>query len=271
MTQILTFPNVTGTGTTHIGGIARDPHTGFYMILTDPAAAWATEGADLTGDHLLIKYNPLTSCTLWTMNLTTVTHEKYGGFQDVETDRRGNTYVVGTFPGTILLVDKYGREIKGWYLPSPFPTPVPGVPFTKRGFGGLAAVPGTNICYDPIGDHLCKQLGRLIRAAPGERPWRRRCRPGCCITIPTPFICRLNMAGKKKWERAEYLGTVAVEYPVDEEFPQGGVPVAVTQIGPESLYVILAFGDFPWVERAGGRRRFPMPDITREVEALLRK
>ncbi|KAK1773117.1 hypothetical protein QBC45DRAFT_447134 [Copromyces sp. CBS 386.78] len=141
MTQVITYPGITNTGTTHIGGVARDPFTGLYTILTDPAAAWATEGADLRGDHLLIKYIPLDHRTLWTVSLTTVTKERYGGLQDVETDGRGNTYVVGTFPGTVLRVDKHGREIKEWYVPQPFPEITQGVPFAKRGFGGLAAVP----------------------------------------------------------------------------------------------------------------------------------
>ncbi|KAJ4386906.1 hypothetical protein N0V85_007929 [Neurospora sp. IMI 360204] len=104
ITQILTFPGVTNTGTYHIGGIAFDPLSNLYTILTDPAAAWATEGGDLSGDHLL------TNHTFWTLNLTTLTHERYGGFQDVETDRRGNTYLAGTFPGTILRADKHARQ-----------------------------------------------------------------------------------------------------------------------------------------------------------------
>ncbi|KAK3948411.1 hypothetical protein QBC32DRAFT_197443, partial [Pseudoneurospora amorphoporcata] len=94
ITQVITYPGITNTGTTHIGGVARDPFTGLYTILTDPAAASATEGADLRGDHLLIKYNPLDHRTLWTVSLTTVTKERCGGFQDVETDGWGNTYVV---------------------------------------------------------------------------------------------------------------------------------------------------------------------------------
>ena len=292
MTQILTFPNVTGTGTIHIGGVAWDPYSGLYTILTDPAAAWATEGGDLSGDHLLIKYNPTTSRTLWTLNLTTVTGERYGGFQDVETDRRGNTYVVGTFPGTILRADKHGRDITKWYLPSPFPTPpVPGVPFKKRGFGGLAAVPGTEILLSNDGDG---QIYRFDMRSRKGNPVAVPISPKVlyndtdAIYLPPKYggkvllvaswgsgvqVLRTTKADDKMWERAEYLGTVAVRYPVDEEFPQGGVPVAVTQIGPEGLYVILGFGDLPWVEGtvAGGRRRFPMPDITREVEALLRK
>ncbi|KAK3347765.1 trichothecene biosynthesis enzyme [Neurospora tetraspora] len=271
ITQSLTFPGVTNTGTYHIGGVAFDPLSNLYTILTDPAAAWDTEGGDLRGDHLLIKYNPITNHTLWTLNLTTLTHERYGGFQDVETDRRGNTYVVGTFPGTILRADKHGREIKEWYLPDPFPTVTPGTPFAKGGFGGLAAVPGTEILLSNDGDG---QIYRFDMRADRGHPVAVPITPKVlyndtdAIYLPPKYGGSVLLVAShgsgvqvlrsrdKRWERAEYVGTVEVEYPRDEEFPQGeGVTVAVTQIGPSGLYVILGFGDLPWVEerwRAGG-------------------
>ena len=38
-------------------------------------------------------------------------------------DTKGNSYVIGTFPKSILKVDKHGRRIEVWYPPQT-PTPL---------------------------------------------------------------------------------------------------------------------------------------------------
>jgi hypothetical protein len=51
-----------------------------------------------------------------------------------------------------------------------------------------------------------------------------------------------------------------------------GVTAAV-QMGSNALYIIDVFFADPWVPglTAGNRTLFPMPDITEQVEALLKK
>ncbi|KAK0745497.1 hypothetical protein B0T18DRAFT_367179 [Schizothecium vesticola] len=281
MTQVLEYPGVSHTGDLHIGGLAWDPFTGLYTILTDPAAAWATGGADVSGTHLLMKYNPLTKQTLWTLNISTVSHERYGGFQDVETDRRGNTYVVGTWPGTILRADKRGKAIKEWHVPRPL------APTTQKGFGGLALVPESDILLSNDGDG---QIYRFDTRDEVGRPVLVPMRPrvlyadGDAIYLPPRYggsvlLLASHLGGiqvlrskDRKWTAAEYLGTVP-----NRKGPlyEGGVVVAAVEVGktPGSIYMIEGFWDAEWVPGtvAGNRTRFPMPDITREVEALLRK
>lgn len=65
------------------------------------------------------------------MNLTETTKGTYGGFQDVEFDRDGNVYVVGTFPSSILRVEDNGTKVNEWFNSNGN--------HTVNGFQGLAA------------------------------------------------------------------------------------------------------------------------------------
>jgi hypothetical protein len=49
------------------------------------------------------------------VNLTETTQGVYGAFQDVEFDGRGNVYVVGTYPSSILRVEGNGTRVNEWY------------------------------------------------------------------------------------------------------------------------------------------------------------
>jgi len=276
--QVLEIPGTSHTGSQHIGGVAWDRHTGLVTILTDAAAPWETSGANVSGDHLVIKYDAVRKETLWTANLSDVTHEFYGGFQDVETDRRGNTYVVGSWPGTVLRVGRGGRGVKPWYLPVPMPKT------TEVGFGGLAAVLGTEVLLSVDGKgglwrfDMREEMGRPV-AVPVVGEVRYKFNDA--VYLPPKYEGRvlLNAVGPdgvqvfrssdKSWRRAENLGTIP--HRKGPEY-NGSVVTAMVQIGePGAIYTILGFWDLPWVEGtvAGNRTRFPMPDITGDVEALL--
>jgi len=288
MIEVIEYPGVSHTATYHIGGVAWDPYSGLYTILTDPAAPWVPDafGVDVRGDHLLMKYNPKTRKTLWTLNMTKTTHEKYGGFQDVETDLRGNTYVVGTFPGTILRADNKGKAITPWYLPPP---PFP--PTTKKGFSGLASVPNTDVLLSADGDG---QLYRFDMRLPKGIPIKVPISPNVLYTnldgiyLPPKYDGTILLisdwiAGTqvlrskdKSWKKAEYLGTVPTP---DGPLINGeGFQVATVQVGPNTkdggkIYVVLGFLGDPWIPGgiAGPRSLYPMPDITVQVERLARK
>lgn len=278
VTEVLDFPGTSYTGSQHIGGVAWDPHTGLITILTDSARPWETSGADVSGDHLLIKYDADRKKTLWTLNITDLTHKRYGGFQDIETDRRGNTYVVGTWPGTLLKADAQGKTIEAWYLPDPLP------PTTQAGFGGLAVVPGTDILLANNGD------GRLylfdMKDGKAGKPVLIPVTPDVRYTfndavyLPPRYDGRvlLNAVGPngtqvfrskdRTWRTAEHLGTIPNQA---GPLHNGSVVTATVQIGDSSVYTILGFWDTPWVPGtvAGNRTRFPMPDITADIDALL--
>ena len=256
--------------------MAWDPYTGLITILTDAAAAWATNGADISGEHLLIKYDAARKKTLWTLNITDLTHERYGGFQDVETDRCGNTYVVGSWPGTILRADKHGKAIKNWYVPEPLP------PSTNKGFGGLAVVPGTDILLSNGAD------GKIYRfdmqqevGAPVEVPMRPEVLCGFtdAAYLPPRYRGRVLLvacgtegiqvlrSADGKWKSVEHLGMI----PGRGVGPyEGGFVTAAVQVG-DGIYMVHGFGDTPWVEGtvAGNRTSFPWPDITKDVDDLL--
>ncbi|KAK1759934.1 hypothetical protein QBC47DRAFT_373335 [Echria macrotheca] len=279
MVSLLSFPGTSYTGLDHIGGVAWDSSTGLITILSDPAKQWATAGADLSGDHLIMKYNPNTETLLWTLNITELTHGKYGGFQDVETDRRGNTYIVGTWPGTVLRVDKHGRAVRNWYLPDPMP------PTTQKGFSGLAAVPGTEILLSNDGDgHLYRFDMRDDVGKPVHVPiippvfyngtdavYLPPRYGGKVLLVAVNRVgVQVLRSGDKTWQTAEYLGTIPTP---KGSLYDGGVVTAAVQIGyPGSIYMIIDYTDFPWVlgTVAGNRTTFPMPDITDQIEQLLK-
>ncbi|KAK0725983.1 hypothetical protein B0H67DRAFT_642330 [Lasiosphaeris hirsuta] len=261
VTQVLEIPGTSHTGSQHIGGVAWDPHTGLVTILTDSARPWETGGTDISGEHLIIKYDAVRKKTLWTLNISDLTHERYGGFQDIETDRRGNTYVA----------------VRPWYLPDPLP------PTTKMGFGGLAAVPGTEILLSVDGD------GRLYRFDMRDDVGKPVSVPAVpdvrytfndAVYLPPKYGGRvlLNSVGldgvqvlrsQDKWDTAENMGTIPHRTSPEHN---GIVVTATVQIGePGSIYTNLGFWDQPWVPGtvAGNRTAFPMPDITKEIEALL--
>jgi hypothetical protein len=276
MVDIIEYPGITRSANEHIGGVAWDKYTGLITILVDSAAPWATGGQDVSGTNLIMKYDPDTKKTLWNLNITEVTQGVYGGFQDVETDEEGNTYIVGTWPGTIMRVDPEGKAVKPWYLP-------PTIVTTKVGFGGLAAL-GHILLSNDAGDG---QIYRFDMRADKGTPVLVPMTPNVtykdtdAIYMPPKYegevlLVSSHAAGiqvlrskDKKWTTCEYLGTV----------PNSNAPLAVdsivtaaVQMGNNSVYIVDDwFGD-PWVagQTAGNRSLFPMPDITAQIEELLK-
>jgi hypothetical protein len=91
MVDIITFDGISLNPALHLGGVAVDPLTDLVTIVVDAGAAFVTGGKDVTGDNWIIKYDPAAKKVVWRLNITEVTGGRYGGFQDVEHDMRGNT------------------------------------------------------------------------------------------------------------------------------------------------------------------------------------
>jgi hypothetical protein len=72
------------------------------------------------------------------------------------------------------------------------------------------------------------------------------------------------------WRTAEYLGTIPI--PTGELY-EGGNVVAAVQMGSSSVFMVIGFIFDEWVPGtvAGNRTQFPFPDITDEIDMLLRK
>jgi hypothetical protein len=272
--EVITFPGITNNGVQHVGGVGWDKYTGLVSVLINAGAAFNTAGADVSGDNIIKKYNPFTKQFVWSINLTDITQGAWGGFNDVTTDIFGNTYIVGTFPGTITRVDRKGTKAVPWYLP-------PVIDHRVRGYAGIASTGDTVLAMDSsIG-----QLYRFDASAAQGTPVLVPHTPNTTISGSDAIHLPLKYAGKVmlvaehvngvtvlrskdgRWLSCEHLGTI----PNAVGLPSGALVVSTTQIG-NSLYMIndWLFGD-PIVPgtNAGNKTSFPMIDITAQVEALL--
>ncbi|KAB5523159.1 hypothetical protein GE09DRAFT_1178568 [Coniochaeta sp. 2T2.1] len=258
MIDILEFPGITNSIPEHIGGVGWDQHTGLVSILVDAATPWATNGEDISGDNLLMKYDPRKRQMLWSH------------------DDRGNTYVVGTYPGTIMRVSPGGNKVTPWYLP-------PHINHTQKGFSGLAVVDNMLLSNDADG-----QIYRFdMRKAHGV--------PVLVSVIPlvtyqgtdaiylppkyggTVLQVAINRSGvqvlrskDRKWTACEHLGTIPNP---DIPATSGSVTTGLVQMGSDSIYIIDDWTDLPFIpgQASGNRTIFPMVDITENIERLLAK
>ena len=257
----------------HVGGVGWDRHTGLVSVLINAAAAFATSGADISGDNIIKKYDPVAGHFTWSVNLTEVSQGRYGGFNDVTTDPRGNTYIVGTFPSSIVRVNKHGERATPWYLPE---TIVP----TQRGYAGIASTGDVILAMDSGVGKLYRFNARACVGRPVLVPHT----PALAISgsdgihLPVKFGGKVLLVAEHikgvtvmrsidgTWQTAEHLGTI----PNPTNLPAGVLAVSTTQIG-NSLYIINDwFGD-PVVPgtTAGNKTSFPMVDITAQVDLLL--
>ncbi|KAL5314347.1 hypothetical protein ACEPPN_018773 [Leptodophora sp. 'Broadleaf-Isolate-01'] len=269
MVDILEFPGISHNPKYHIGGVGIDKRTGLLSIVVDDAAAFGTVPPDVSGTNFIMLWDPETKELLYKVNLTDTTHGKYGGFQDVEQDPDGNVYVVGTFPGSILKVDKSrGRrapKVTPWYVPQPIDS-------TQIGFGGLAAKDWTLLVNDNNGGRMLRFDMRSSVGKPTVIPLtpNHTFAISDAIYLPPKYKGTVLLVAEDgpgvtvlrsksgKWDQAEYLGTVPKNLP-DSEFVTASV-----QVG-DSLYMIVV----PAGTVAGNATEFPVYDITAQVEKML--
>ncbi|KAJ5010858.1 Core trichothecene cluster (CTC) protein 14 [Colletotrichum sp. SAR 10_99] len=273
--DILTFDGITHNPNLHIGGVQVDQHTKLVSVVVDAAAAFNTAGQDISGDNFIIKYDPAKKQVLWNKNITAVTQGQYGGFQDIEHDPRGNTYVVGSFPGTIMKVDPQGSAVDPWFLPQQ-------INHTKMGFSGLAAT-GDILLANNNEDHQIYRFNmKDDRGKPELVPRTPEVSLDSTDAIYLPprydgkvLLIAENLKGitvlrsqDGSWKSAEHLGTV----PNNSTAAQGGIVTAPVQIG-DNLFMVEEFFADPPVSgsTAGNRTSFPLVDITSDVERLLKK
>ncbi|KAF2192277.1 hypothetical protein K469DRAFT_653632 [Zopfia rhizophila CBS 207.26] len=268
--EILEFPQITHNPEYHLGGVAANPHDNLISIVVDAGAAFNTNGRDISGTNLLLKWDPIAKKELYRLNLTETTKGTYGGFQDVEFDSRGNVYVVGTFPASILRVESNGTVINEWYKASSTAS------VTR--FSGLAVKDDVLLSNDNANG------GRLVRfdmtQAKGT-PVAVHLTPAKSISgsdaiyLPpkyngTVLLVAINGAGVEvlrskdgKWTEAEDLGQVSNIVAA----ANGGIVTATVQVGQSLFMVEEFFGD----TQPGTRKEFPFVDITEEVEKLVSK
>jgi hypothetical protein len=278
MVDILEFPGISHDPDYHIGGVAADRKTGLISILVDAWVAFETGGANVSGTYTIMQWDPKTRNINYKLNITALTKGKYGGFQDVEMDPDSNVYIVGTYPGSILKVDKYGKSIEAWYPPPP------PINTTQSGLAGLAAKDWILLANDKNSGQLWRFDMRDRKGVPTPIPLTPNTVIGeggitDAIYLPpkyggTVLLVAEDLLGIKvfrsrdgKWEKAEYLG-----YVPGTDIPNL-VVTAPIQVGDGLYMVELSFGNDNQVPGtdAGPQSEFPFPDITAQVEALLKK
>lgn len=274
--ETLEFRGITMDPALHIGGIGVDKGTGRLSIVVDAGAAFNTAGQDISGTNLIMQWDPKTRKTLYQFNLTTLSKGRYGGPQDVEHDPEGNIYTVWTFSSALTKTDKKGKTSE-WYFS--------GNNHTIWGYSGLAAKEWLLLVSDAESGGLVKFDMRQKRGKPKTiqvKPAYRLTFPdaaylppiykGTVLLVAEIFNGVAVFESKSgKWDKAEYKGTVPIP---DEITDENVVVTAVIQVG-NSVYMVTqpGAGSYPIVPGTlgGNHSDFLFPDITRKVDALLKR
>ncbi|KNG86203.1 hypothetical protein ANOM_005991 [Aspergillus nomiae NRRL 13137] len=269
------LPGLSGDPVLHMSGVVVDPQ-GQLSVIVDAGAAFDTQGQDISGDNFLVKVDPRHGQVLWRKNLTEVTNGVYGGYQDAAHDAHGNTFVVGTFPASIIKVGPNGSTAIPWYLQ---PQPNQTVP----GLSGLAARGDILLGTDGSDGQLYRfnmteEMGHKIHVPLKGSNVTRIGNSLDGILLPKQFNGTVLLvsdttdgtailrSADRLWTSAEMVGTVPNVYA-----SRNGFSVDNVEIGG-SLYSVTEFFLDEKVPGtlAGNRTQFPLVDITNQVLELLK-
>ena len=281
--KIINFPGITDVFDEHASGIHLDQHSGHLSLVIDAQPAFLTGGANATGDYWLVRYDTREEREVWRANLTSVTQAKWAGFQDVTVDARGNSYVIGTYPSSIMKVSKSGKKMTPWYPPQTTNT-------TVHGFTGVTSLGNTLLVIDAdnvpeelsVGDSKIyrfdmanKDVGTPVRVT--LSPAETKLNTPDAIHLPEKYDGKVMLAAMNYigvtvlrsgdgWHTGEILGTIPSDFPA---FFQRIIP-STTQIGERIFAVGQWFpGSLVPGTKGGNQSDFELFDITTEVEALL--
>lgn len=209
--------------------------------------------------------------------MTALTNGVYGGYQDIEHDSCGNSFVVGTWPSSIIKVSADGTAATTWYLN-------PDTDHTKQGFTGLVTKGDSLLVSDETGGRLLRFDMREEKGQPTVIPVGRN---GSIpigqsldgLYMPEKYEGKVILASTSEagtivlrskdgsWDSAERLGVVPNPFA-----QQGGFTTASVQMGDRIYSTIEFFGDaankVPGTN-AGNRTEFPLHDITAAVDKFL--
>ena len=282
-TSIVTFPGITHAPGQHTSGLHYSPSTKLLSIVINSESPFLTGGANVSGDNWLIQYDTVAKAELWRANLTAVTQGKWGGFLDVAVDTRGNSYVISQYPKSILKVSPDG-EVELWYPPQTNET-------TVRGYTGCVSLGDMMLVVgsepDPQAESgrrsevyrfdLTRKRGKeeLVHRSPHTElaDTNRLKLPeayGGTVALVSQLYVGVTVlrSRDRKWERAEYLGTITSDFPALFE----RILPTTVQVGPRNQYMVGQYfpGQIVPGTTAGNRSEWPMFDVTAQVESLLR-
>lgn len=229
-----------------MGAVGVDRRSGLVSIIADAAMAFPTEGRDISGTNWLLQLDPKTKELVYKINLTETSQGKYGGFQDVEQDPEGNVFVVGTWPGTLLKVDKKGTKVTPWYLPET-------IVQTQKGIGGIAALDWVLIAQGDQSHALWRFDLKAEKGTPIPIPITNanhtfgqsdaiylppKYRGTVLLVAEDTIGISVFKAPNRKWETARYMGMV----PIGDVDPGTSI-VTAAQVGDSVYRVYEPFGD----------------------------
>ncbi|EED23213.1 conserved hypothetical protein [Talaromyces stipitatus ATCC 10500] len=270
--HIAKFENITHNHLYHVGGVRVDQNSGQLGITINPANIFETNGADWSGLNWFIKYDPILRKELFRVNLTEVGGGKINGVQDSEVDPRGNYYVIGSFPSSIIRVDTCGNA-KLWYLIEPYNA-------TVYGAAGAAAIGDILIVNDDTYNRLLRFNMTEEQGKPTfvDVSHNMTLYHSDAIYLPPKYEGKVLLVAEDteglqvffskdaQWWSADYLGII----PNSQLVYGNSFTSAATQIG-DSVYALESFffdaAIVPW--NAGNRSIFPEPDVTDALAALV--
>ncbi|KAF4451651.1 putative trichothecene biosynthesis [Fusarium austroafricanum] len=260
----------------HASGARVDALDRLSLII-DAGAAFDTGGQNIKGDNFLVKFDLRNNTLLWRTNLTEVTNGVYSGYQDSESDDAGNTYVLGTYPSSLIKVSADGKSAIPWYLVQP-------ANHSIHGFTGIARKNDMLLVSDGTDGQLYRFDMNAAKGKPVHIPVSQGNTSGDQpiglgldgIHLPALYAGTVLLVSDNnngtivlrssngEWASAENLGTIPGPY-----VSQGGFTVASVQIA-NSVYAVTEFFGDAVDGKPGNRTSFPLRDITQEIENLLK-
>lgn len=274
VTNTISIDGITGHPEMHISGVRVDGRHDKLSIIANAGAAFDTAGQVISGDNFLVQYDLGSGRVEWMKNLTAVSNGVYGGFQDVEHDSAGNSFVIGTFPSSIIKVSADGQNAIPWLVAA-------NTSHNVQGYAGIAAYNrGRNVLvnddergqilrFDTTAEH-----GQLIHVPlqSGAEPIGRALDGSYLPSLydGTVYLVSDNdlgtiviRANDREWTTAQKLGVIPNAYA-----SEGGSTTASVQIG-DRIYVVTEFFVDAQPGNALNRTLFPLHDITDDVNKLL--
>ncbi|UNI24552.1 hypothetical protein JDV02_010287 [Purpureocillium takamizusanense] len=277
VTRIIELTGLTGRAELHASGVRMRPDGHLSMII-NAGAAFDTSGKDISGENFLVNYNLDENKIMGEpIDLNAVSGGRYGGFQDVTYDTCGNAFVVGTYPGSIVKVSAVGSKAVQWIADEDANSTVAGYSgivsygntliATNGKDGGLYRFDAHKAKGEPVSIPLSgKQttLGKALDKAHMPAKYGDN-----VILVSDTTDGTIVVRSEDGWKTAKIVGTIANALQSEK-----GYSVATVQIG-ESIYVVTEYFEdaAKKVEgtNAGDRTKFPLRDITAELDAMLNK
>ncbi|KAJ6439289.1 tri14-like protein [Purpureocillium lavendulum] len=266
--DIIEFPELTGNPKLHASGVKMGP-AGQLFVVVNAGAAFDTEGKDISGDNFLVSYDLDTKKVLYKADLNKAHNGEFGGFQDIAHDQCGNSFVVGSYPASIVRVSADGSKVDLWAGDK-------GAKSTSFGYSGIVSHRNTLIVSNGGDDKLYRVDARK-QAEPTAIPLEGNKTVGTQnsmdkIYMPSKYEGKVilvsdNVKGTivvrsdNDWESAKVL--CAIPNPYQKE---NGFSVGTVQIGQRIRVIIQYFEG-----NNGTRSDFPLVDVTDEVDKCVKQ